>query len=95
MKMPLRREPAVRHGLIVGVVAALLTVLGIELSDTDLAALDSLILAAVVALPVVQAIVQAVWTRSRVMPTRTIREAGLVPYAINERARRAEWERNR
>jgi hypothetical protein len=95
MKMPLRGEPAVRHGLIIGVLAALLGLVGIELSATDRAALDGLILAAIVALPVIQGLVQAVWTRSKVTSDATLEAAGTSRREVEiraEAARLTEWD---
>jgi hypothetical protein len=73
----LRYEPALKFGLIVGITAFFLRQLGIELSEEQRGALDGLIGAFLLLLPVLQAMVQTLLTRGKVTPTAKLQDQGL------------------
>ena len=75
---PIQKEPAVTIGVAVGAMMGLL--LAYDVVDTEKAAAWSAFL--LVALP----IIQGVFTRFHVFSPNTIREAGLDPAAVKERA---------
>jgi hypothetical protein len=73
----LRYEPALKYGLIVGAVAFGLRQLGVELSEGQRGALDGLIAAFLLLLPVLQALAQTLLTRGKVTPTAKLHDQGL------------------
>jgi hypothetical protein len=79
----MRREPVLLAGVVIVALRWIAAALGwewsSELEATTTAAVGAVIDLGIVAIPLIVA-------RSRVMPTRTIRDAGLSPAAIQTRA---------
>jgi len=74
----MRYEPALRHGIIVGLLALVLHWLGLEFSEAHRGAVDNLVEALVVLLPLGQALAQALLTRRRVVPVAKIEDGDYI-----------------
>ena len=84
--MNTRTEPAMMAGTAAAALIALLVVYGV-VTEVQGAAWGGLALALI-------PLVQAWWTRQRVMPTDTIREAGVDPARLKDRASNPGVSRN-